>query len=473
MEVKPFNGSPERSVLIGMITDETVLGRIASKWEDKMFSSRWANVVAEWCVAYYKKYKYEPGKNIERLYYRWANKTHDEETKKLVADFLSSLSDEYEHHNANPDFIIDQAGELFNTNKAQRLVDTISGCLAMGKADEAMEAIHSFRKVEIGVGAGIDLLNDEEAVKSTFAQQESIKLIEFPGGVGRFFGNSLERDGFIGVMAPDKTGKSQLLQEFAYRGVSQRRRVAFFAVGDMSERQMKMRFLSRFSGIPVKSSDGSWPYSVQWPSDIKLPENGGEESKIAHVDFETKVFDKALNGNMSWDACEKFMSKKVKSSQSFLKLSCHFNSSINVEGIEEILGEWERDGWTADVVIIDYADILAPPYGKMEPREEINTTWKQMRALSQKKHCLVITASQSDAEAYDRYIITRRNFSGDKRKLAHVTGMMAINVTNDEKEIGVARYNWIVLREGEYTSNRCCHVAGCLAVARPIIVSAY
>ena len=55
---------------------------------------------------------------------------------------------------------------------------------------------------------------------------------------------------------------------------------------------------------------------------------------------------------------------------------------------------------------------------------QINTTWKQLRALSQDRHCLVVTATQANAGSYTREApMDRRSFSEDKRKLAHATGI--------------------------------------------------
>jgi replicative DNA helicase len=167
------------------------------------------------------------------------------------------------------------------------------------------------------------------------------------------------------------------------------------------------------------------------------------------------------------------MKGKVKSKKSYLKLSCHPNSSISVKGIEGILQTWERVDWIPDVVVIDYADILAPLDGKADTREQINQTWKALRGMSQKLHCLVVTATQADAASYKVDTLTRSNFSEDKRKHAHVTGMVGLNQTKEEKLNGVLRLNWLDLREAEYTEYRCVHVAGCLALASPAMKSVW
>ena len=129
--------------------------------------------------------------------------------------------------------------------------------------------------------------------------------------------------------------------------------------------------------------------------------------------------------------------------------------------------------WVPDVIVIDYADIVAPPRGVKEPRDQVNEIWKALRAMSQRQHCLVVTATQTNAASYEAKTLGRQHYANDKRKYAHVTALAGINVTAEEKEAGVARYNWIVLREGQYSSRKCVHVAGCLAIGQPSLVSCF
>ncbi len=208
--------------------------------------------------------------------------------------------------------------------------------------------------------------------------------------------------------------------------------------------------------------------SFQYPTDIN--HTPGEQFASAVV--EERSVEEPLDWRTAVRAAERVM-RRTKSKKSFLRLSCHPNSTLSITGMRAILATWEREDWSPDVIVIDYADILAPPVGETDIREKINTNWKQMRAMSQSLHCLVVTASQTDARSYDATTIGRSHFSEDKRKLAHVTGMLGINTTPEEKIDGVQRLNWVVLREGEYSEGQCVHVAGCLAIANPAIRSTF
>ena len=209
--------------------------------------------------------------------------------------------------------------------------------------------------------------------------------------------------------------------------------------------------------------------TIKIPTEISRPRGAYTPS----LKYKERVFDAPLSWRKAWKLTQEFTTKRVKSKETYWRLSCHPNSTLTVNAIKGILAGWEREGWVPDIVIIDYADILTNENSRLDARDQINERWKQLRALSQSLHCLVLTVTQTDAAAYKTRVITRSNFSDDKRKLAHVTGMVGLNQTDEEKELGVMRLNWVVRREGAFTETTCVNVAGCLALGTPAIVSCW
>lgn len=463
MRIEKKNRSDERRILIGMIVDSIVLGRISSKIRSKPFKSKWANIIARWCVKYWRRYERAPMRQVEGLFETWSEETKDKASIPLVEKFLSTLSDEYKElkSESNSDYVIDIAGKYFNKVHIEHLITNLESDLDSADSEKAGNRISAFNKIEIGVGAGIDVLHDTEAIKEAFTYEQE-GIIKYPGALGTFFGTSLERDGFIAFMGPEKRGKSFWLEDVACRALFQRRKVAFFEAGDLSQKQVMRRLMNRFSRHPLKLK------TVDYPVKIKK----GKKSKIL-IKYEEKDFKKKLSWRKAKKACKEIMKQKVKSKNSYFKLSCHPNSTLSVDGIENILHEWERDDWVADVVVIDYADILNMDHTGIEGRDRINETWKQLRALSQKFHCLVATATQADAASYDKNLITMNNFSEDKRKAGHVTGMIGLNQTWKEKEQQLMRLNWIVRREGMSNVRKVVHVVGCLDLANPAVRSTF
>jgi len=465
MRIDRKNSDAERRILIAMIVDTVVLGRIKTKWQPRAFRSKWANIVAQWCLNYYQRYAKAPMKHIESLFETWSERTKDKTNVNLVNKFLASLSDEYEDlkSESNSDYIIDIAARHFNQVKMENLVEQVESDLTEARPDKAHDRLVGYSKIEMGVGEGIDVLQNEDAIRRAFEIDEKEILIEFPGALGEFFKGALEREAFIGFMGKKNVGKSWWLQELAFQGMLQRKRVAMFEVGDMSEGQIMRRFMIRAAKQP------RFPREIDYP--IKIWRN--KKDRI-ECDYDEKEFVKKLSWRKAKKACDRVMLKKVKSNESYLKLSCHFNSTLSVDGIESILQDWERSAeWIPDIIVIDYADILNMHYSNFEGRDCINETWKRLRALSQRRHCLLATATQSDADSYDRGTMKMKNFSDDRRKIDSVTGMIGINQTESEKKKGIMRLNWVALRDDEFHPSHCVHVAGCLAIANPAIRSCF
>jgi hypothetical protein len=135
---------------------------------------------------------------------------------------------------------------------------------------------------------------------------------------------------------------------------------------------------------------------------------------------------------------------------------------------------WIKRGWTPDVVVIDYADILAMPSHVKDFRQQIDYNWKSMRALSQEFHVLALTATQTKAAGYTAAKLDMSHFSDDKRKVGQVTGMITLNQSDREAENDVMRLGWIALREGnKLRTSRLVHVAGCRALGNLCVVSSF
>lgn len=251
------------------------------------------------------------------------------------------------------------------------------------------------------------------------------------------------------------------LIDMAWRSaIMEKRRTLLYSVGDMSQRQMMRRIVARATKRPLRAGKFECPR--------KLRRTSGSE---IIVDSEQYSFDESISMAEVNDAIEK-NHLKTASKKSILKMRCTSAGSTTVKDIRNDIEELVRNGWVPDVLIIDYADILAPEPGSGdEYRHQINETWKALRRLSQDFHLLLVTATQADAASYGKGLIRRENFSEDKRKLSHVTGCLGINQTEPEKEKGLFRLNWVLLREGTYYESKCVTVASCLAIANPCVTS--
>ena len=467
MRIQDRSNAEERRIIQAVICDDVVCARVAAQWpeRDGLFAGKWANLIGSWCVKYQRKYGKAPGKRIETIFAGWAQKINDAETVSLVEKALVGLSDDYEpDDNQDAVYLLDLASKCFNRVQQRKTAEGVISDLDRNDTDAAALRLDEYAPIMLAKKKSITITDCDEAIYDAFAEQEET-IIKYNGAAGEFFRGALVRDGFIAILAPEKRGKSFILMDLAFRAMLQRKKVAFFEAGDMSQNQIMKRICSRMSKHPIRPGDVNYPTLLERDEDRKV--------KIEH---EVKHFEHGLTAADAIKARQFTQMEKCKTKKALFDLWTYPTGTLSVAEIEStvVAGIADR-GWHPDVIVVDYADLLCTPAGmnRNEPRDQVNRNWADLRALSQKFKCLVVTATQANAASYRTKTLDRWNFSEDKRKLAHVTGMMGLSALSDEKKNGIMRWNWIALRESEYSSSRCLHVATCLPLGNPCVLSCW
>lgn len=432
---------------------------IAPGWVPDTFSSRWANLVGKWSVDYFNQYKDAPGiQGITGLYEEWAPSV-DKDVSDLVYRWLSSLDGDT---GISSEYAIDLIGKIATRTSTKKLADQVQGALAKGKVDDAARLVEGWNRPRLGQQAdGTFLLADESAIEQAWSSAVNTEpLIKYKGALGEFFGPMLARDSFVAILAPEKRGKSTWLLDMAWKGVLQHRKVAFFSIGDMSEPQVIKR-------LAIKAARKS-----TFPGTFQIPLTLRYENKEPVI--ECKPY--PVTQGLTLTEAKQAILQHAGEDGTRLRLVTRPAGTVSAFDITAMVEQWADDGWVADIIVIDYADIMAGPPGCKELRDKINANWTQMRALSTQMRALVLTATQADTDGYSSWLLSQRNFSNDKRINAHVTGIVGINSTDHEKRLGITRLNWPTLREQEFMNQNpssLVAVAGCMELGSPAILSTW
>lgn len=467
MKIKKHDGKTERQIVISMIMDVRVVSSIARIWTDSgMFNAPYANVVGKMCVDYFKRYGKAPCSDMQIILDSWVEDNSDHPSADLIEDLLFALNDELETQEELPafEYINDLASRHFLEVQLKNTIANAERYIKANRIDEAAASLRTFGKVDLNAIEQVDVLNDSSLITSVFDQPAEEDLVGHRGALQTFFKGQLVRDAFVSFVAPDKRGKSFWLLDTVFRSVIQRRKVAYFVIGDMSRVQVMRRFLARATKKPFKATS------------IKVPKAFEYSNKTLVTVREEREYDHGYTSRDAQAALDKIVKHRIRSRDPYLFLSVHQADMVSVVDLRSILvrlNDMSDSGWTPDVVVIDYADNLAPLNPRSELREQVDKTWAALRGLSQEFHCLVVTATQSNSAAYTSNLLRRSNFSDSKRKNAHVTGMVGINVTNHEKSYGISRLNWIQARDSEFSEDAVVHCAGCLAIANPAMISEF
>jgi hypothetical protein len=307
---------------------------------------------------------------------------------------------------------------------------------------------------------------DNAVIRETFEDPpESIVTMGGPASQ-KFFGRSLRRGAFVGIQGPEKRGKTWWCMEFLYRAVRDRRRVALFTVGDESRNEVNLRWYSRLAETPFDE------YRVRYPVELTL--EGTDHDLTPVVKYDDKTFDVGITPRQAMKARRRFHERhRLSDDECYYRFWNYPMGTISVSGIhEELCRERDERGLVPDVIVIDYLDVLAPEKDRRDNRDMVNETWMRTKRLAQEWHACVIAPTQADADSYSAKTQSMKNFSNDKRKNAHVTSMLGLNQTDEEKDMGVMRLNWLVRRGEGSNPRRCLWVAQCLPLGMAMVRSA-
>ena len=510
----------ERRIITGLIVSADYLRRVAPFWSDELVEAPEMRRIARWCLDHFKAYQRAPDRDIEQIYLRaLREEVIPKAEAELVEGILRGVSDDYERgEQFNSAYLFDQTVSFFRERELTQHQEAVQDLIDRGRIAEATVLSSSFVPRSWVTGRGLDLGTEPgyERVRLAF-EQTSTPVVRYPGTLGEILNSHMIRDGFVAFMGPEKRGKTFLLTDIALRALRQKGNVAFFQAGDLSESQMLRRIairLARRSDDP-RSCEPRWvpvgdcvlnQFDQCRRSDRNCDHGVFEEAELAAYDEDPTAFQRLpvlsararsdpdyrpcdsstcsrhrpaawvrlapavspLTGREAEDAVREFFERYRRR----FRLATYPSGTLTCDEMWSCLDEWYReDDFVPDVVAVDYVDLMTDP--EREFRHRQNEIWKGLRGISQKRHALVLTATQTDADSYRSELLRLSNFSEDKRKYGHVTAMFGLNQDpgGREKELGILRINTIVAREGAYSPADAVCVLQDLASGRPFLES--
>jgi hypothetical protein len=487
MKVEIVNRSIDRQLLTAMVTSSLYLREVRDIYDSAFFSASYMQVVAGWCFSYFQKYEEAPGRHIQDLYDGAVRGELDTPVSpddlELVQKFLLSIASEYDATTGlNIPFLLDETERWWRKQDLKQLMREVEDLLHGADTEEAERLIRQHKRIERAVAEGMDVFHEPEKLKILFDSPQT-PLIEFEGALGEIINPWMTRDQLIADLAPPKAGKTALLVEACIRGVAARCNVALFETGDLSEQQTLARIYSNLTGmctddrytgehmisVPdcLRNQIGDctkrcrvWTGAIRGSADDPFPKNPHKGWRPCNACQGTQDYQPTY-GRLPFNCKTPYtpdrveaVRKKMGAYMGSRRFRTHTtaNSTISVGGIDEVLRRWKDElGFIPDIIVIDYADILAAEDDVRggDERSKQNARWQRLRRLSQDWHCLVLVATQSDAEGFGKEDLDFKNFSEDMRKYAHATGVTASHQTEYEKEMGISRLSWILGREGQ------------------------
>lgn len=443
----------ERRILTNMILSTAFLSQVKDIANAKLFKSSYSQIVVGWVLEFFNQMQEAPGKNIEDIYIKNKHKIEGEEDTELIAEYLTRLSQDYDSFKINNvNYSVKNAIIFFKLRSVEYLAKQLTDAILNKDAVRAEKLVAEYKRVDKIKGAGINFLENEEAIKNAFTSNYDF-LFQFPGELGKCIG-MFDRSDFVAFMGAPKKGKTWWLIYTAVRSVLMGWNTVFISL-EMTENPLLKRFWQCFTGEPIH------PEKIDIPTFID-----GEEEEEFIVE-NTPVSKKGINP----DLISKHLSKYRQATRGGgLRILTFPSFEATVSDVEDALGNLEYyEGFVPDTIIIDYADILRPENGRMEVRHQLDIIWKQLRGMGQKREAMMVTATQTGRKGIDNDA-GASDLAEDIRKLAHVTKLIVLNQNEKEKIGGILRVKSVAQREGvPYNSEAV--VLECRKIGRPFLNS--
>lgn len=430
-----IDASREREIILYSIVSTEYLSQIRNYAKAELFKSPYAKVVWEWIASYFDEYGVAPNKDIQTIYTTRKLEIPEEEDEEIIATFLQSLSDS-DVTIQNIGYSADQAITWLNVRAQENLIEDLKEAVSRKDVASGNEIIAQYAAIEKHQAKGMSLLTDIDASFSAFQEEDDI-LFSFPGTLGLTIGE-FRRTDFVSFLGFAKRGKSWYLWESAKEAMYASNKVLYISL-EMPQKQILKRIWRALAKRPRRKRTVRIPYFTE--SDLSTP-----ESPRYLVDYEEKEIE-AFTPDITWFA-EWIRKFKLYFRGGDLRVVSMPSRSVSVSDIEIYMNNLEfYEKWIPDVVVIDYADLINSKL-KGEHRHQLDDIWANLRRLALERNICIVTASQSSRMS-SKGESTEESIAEDIRKIAHVTKMIAINATKEERAQGIHRIAQLAERDDE------------------------
>ncbi|WP_297478435.1 DnaB-like helicase C-terminal domain-containing protein [Ferrovum sp.] len=192
----------------------------------------------------------------------------------------------------------------------------------------------------------------------------------------------------------------------------------------------------------------------------KMASLKGHNVLFATLEVSARIVEDRLDASIS-DTLIKDVGKNIKDIEAKIsaikagKLLIHefASGTLTPSALSSLLDRYRSKGMVFDLVVVDYADIMAPNYRTNDPIENSKSVYIDLRAIAFEFDVALLTATQTNREGFKSVVAKAEHVAEDFNKIRTVDLMISINSTDEEKKRGESRLYFAASRnqEGNYT----------------------
>lgn len=125
------------------------------------------------------------------------------------------------------------------------------------------------------------------------------------------------------------------------------------------------------------------------------------------------------------------------------------SGTLQPKGLSRLLERYKGQGTKFDLIVVDYADLMAPNFRQIEPREALRTIYVDLRAIAQVENAALLTATQINREGIKAAVARMEHVGDDINKIRTADLIISINANEDEKAENERRLYFAASRNQE------------------------
>ena len=406
------------SILYLYITDDDFLGAVRAIIPNDLFPSVLSARIASICESYYEQFNVAPASHFQDEFRRIIESLPDEDRDdaERYAKRLETL------HAPNREYVMLRIHNFVRSRALERGTIEAARSLQRGDCDEAVAILSEvLQSGAPTLNIGLDFTRDEHPMARRNEILVPLTTTSWPQ-LDNMIGGGLYRGRFVVILGKFKGKKTWTLCNIACGAVRRGLNVVHIT-HEMPEVEIEVRYDRMFGSMVKETSSQDVPFRMFNPK-TKEFEN--------YIEHRPSVYDAGAVHTVR---------RHVARTGGRLIIKKYPMGTCTMRDVDAYLTHLEKfEGIVPDVLINDYADIMAHTDTRMSYRDQINATYIWHKRLADERGMLVVTASQATRAAIERPRFSMKDFAEDIRKVANCDLALGICQTplEDEEEIGRA-----------------------------------
>lgn len=141
--------------------------------------------------------------------------------------------------------------------------------------------------------------------------------------------------------------------------------------------------------------------------------------------------------------------RKIQARAAPFKMRDYPSGLLKPSQLNRALENYRSEGIIMDLVVVDYADIMAAEYRSDSVIENLRSIYIDLRAIAHEQNCAMLTATQTNREGAKSLTAKATDIGDDWNKARTADILIGLNASEEEIRIGEARLTWLLSRNSE------------------------